>query len=204
MAAFLEHWQWTLGAVSALALLLGYLYLIRKAQAYTAHVKKELEEYLKQPTPALIALPIPPRNPSDSATLSDEKQMIWKSIHDNPLHHYQQVDLLVTQLAEARIAARFQDIYFTIFGSQQAFLRLLNIQTGSGAMTRAASQRFLQELASGNPAVAHHDFGQWLAYLVSQGFVNVGVDSVAITLSGQDFLAWTTRRQLPERTYEGV
>lgn len=161
---------------------------------------------MKQSTPTPIPLPIPPRNLSDSATLSDEKLVIWRTIHDHPLHHYQQVEVLVTQLAEARIAARFQEIYFTIFGSQHAFLRRLNSQTGSGAMTRAASQSFLQELGTANAQVAqaNHDFNQWLTYLVSQGFVNVGVDSISITNSGQDFLVWVTRRQLPERTYEGV
>jgi len=41
----------------------------------------------------------------------------------HPLHHCQQVGVLVIQLAEARIAARFQEICFTIFGSQHAFLR---------------------------------------------------------------------------------
>jgi hypothetical protein len=206
MALFLEHWHWTLGAVVALACILGYKYLIRKAQAYTARVKNELEEYVKQSTPSPMTLPIPSRNSSDPATLSDEKQMIWKNIHDHPLHHYQQVDVLVTQLAEARITARFQETYFTIFGSQHAFLRRLNSQTGSGAMSRDTSQAFLQELAAANSSVAqaNHNFNQWIAYLVSQGFVNVGIDTISITNSGQDFLVWVTRRQLPERTYEGV
>lgn len=73
-------------------------------------------------------------------------------------------------------------------------------------MTRMASQSFLQELAATNAPVAqaNHDFNQWLAYLASQGFVNVGIDSISITNSGQDFLVWITRRQLPERTYEGI
>lgn len=206
MAIFLEHWQWTLGAITALACILGYQHLLRKAQAYTACVKKELEEYVKQSLPAQTALPIPPQNPSDSATVSDEKQAIWKNIHDHPLNHYQQVDVLVSQLAEARIAARFQETYFTIFGSQHTFLLRLNSRTGSGTMTRDASQTFLQELAGANPSVAqaNHNFNQWIAYLVAQRFVNVGIDTISITNSGQDFLVWITRRQLPERTYEGV
>ena len=206
MAPILEHWQWTFGAIVALTCILGYRHLVRKAEAYTQRVKNELEQYVRHSPPPPTRLPIPPRNPSDSATLSDEKQAIWRNIHDHPLPHYQQVDVLVTQLAEARIAARFQDIYFTIFGSQHAFLRRLNSQTGSGAMTRMASQSFLQELAATSAPVAqaNHDFNQWLAYLASQGFVNVGIDSISITNSGQDFLVWITRRQLPERTYEGV
>lgn len=206
MAPILEHWQWTFGTIVTLICILGYRHLVRMAEAYTQRVKSELEQYVRQSPPPPTCLPMPPRNPSDSATMSDEKQAIWKTIHDHPLNHYQQVEVLVTQLAEARIAARFQEIYFTIFGSQHAFLRRLNSETGTGTLTRMASHSFLQELTASNASVAkaNHDFNQWLAYLVSQGFVNVGIDSISITNSGQDFLVWTTRRQLPERTYEGV
>jgi hypothetical protein len=206
VALFLEHWQWTLGAAVALTSILVYRYVLKKAEDYTLRVKKELEEYVKQSTPTPMPLPIPPRNPSDSATLSDEKQAIWQGIHDHPRSHYQQVDFLVGQLAEARIAANFQDAYVTIFGSQHTFLRRLNTQTGSGSMSRAASQTFLQELAATNVSVAeaNYDFNRWLAFLVSRGFVNIGVDSISITNTGQDFLVWTMRRQLPDRTHEGV
>jgi len=180
--------------------------MLKKAQAYTLRVKKELEEYVKQATPITIPLPIPPRNSSDSVTVSNEKQAIWQRIHAHPLPQYQQVDILVCQLAEARIAAHFQDTYFKIFGSQHAFLRRLNTETGSGSMSRAASQAFLHELAAANVSVsqANYDFNQWLAFPVSRGFVNVGVDSISITNTGQDFLVWTMRQQLPDRTYEGV
>ncbi len=207
MSPFLEHWQWTLGAVIALTCFLAYRHLLRKAQTYTLRVKHELEEYVKQSsclhTP--LPLPIPPRNPNDSSTLSDEKQAIWQRIHNHPLPHYQQVDLLVSQLAESRIAAHFQDAYFMLFGSQHAFLRQLNSQTGSGTMNRAVTQKFLQDMMAANESIAHanHDFNQWLTFLVSRGFVNVGVDLISITNSGQDFLVWVTRHQLPDRIYEG-
>lgn len=201
---FLEYWQWTVGAAITLVGVLVYLHLVRKAQEYTLRVKRELEEYVSSSSPTVQPLPIPPRNPSDTATFADEKHAIWRSIHDHPLPHYPQVEVLVNQLAEARVAARFQDTYFSLLGSQHSLLRLLNSQTGSGAISREEAQRFLQQIAADSAAVAaaNHDFNRWISFLVDRGLVNVGIDSVAITAGGQDFLVWVLRRQLPNREYE--
>lgn len=121
------------------------------------------------------------------------------------MSYQDQVELLVSQLAEARVGARFQDTYITIYGSQHARLRMLNSQTGTGTVTRDAAQAFLQHLATINPTVAkaNHEFNAWLIFLVQRGFVNVTVDSVSITNGGQDFLVWTMRRQLADRSNEG-
>jgi hypothetical protein len=204
-----EYWPWIIAAISALLLILAYNALVRKAQAYTARVRHELEGYVKAPTPAAPAitpLSIPPRNPSDSATLSDEKQKRWTLINKHPMNYYEQVDLLVTQLSEARIAAKFLETYFLITGSQYTYLRILNEQTGTGALTRTNSEAFLQAMVASNTAVAtaNYDFNRWLHFLVTRGLVTVGVDNVIITNMGQDFLVWVTRQQLPNRTYEAA
>lgn len=152
------------------------------------------------PTP----LPIPPPNLSDTVTLAELKRATWERIQKYPMEMYPQIELLVHQLASAQLDFRFQKAYLAIFGSQQRLLQELNRQMGSGIATRAMVQQFLVTEGMTDERIKKHSFENWIGFLVSSSFINVGVDTFALTPTGQDFLVWVLRQQLPPRTYEGV
>ena len=205
MEVIQQHWPWFVVGILFLAII--YAVGRKMVDAYSNHVRRTLEEYVRPQnhiSPEPVPLPMPIRNQSDSASLADRKEQIWRAIQQHPLAPYPQIELLVHQLAVAQINAEFQDIYFTLFGSQHLFLIHLNRQLGTGALSRDESQSVFDTLIESQHAVRGHNFNNWVAFLVEKGFVEVSVDRLALTTRGQDFLVWVMRKQLPTRTYEGV
>ena len=87
-----------------------------------------------------------------------------------------------------------------MYGSQQLYLQGLNKQNGTA--TRQATQEFLDKLGMKDERVKKHVLANWVAFLISEGFLSVGADSFELTVRGQDFLVWIVRQQYGDKTHE--
>jgi hypothetical protein len=192
MSFLFQHWPWAVGAIVTLS---GILFL-RRSAAYAKKVQAELEGYTIKTGTLAVSSP----TPTDTAAITQEKQIIRQAMQTYPLAPDVQIDVLVNQLADARVEYRFLHLYSILFGSQQRFLRGLNLQNGQAS--RKEAEDFLKKLGDQNEKIRSYSFPDWVGFLVNQGCVVVGVDSFELTPVGQDFLVWITRRQMPDKNNE--
>jgi len=192
-----QYWGWLLGA-AALAVV-AVEYLLRRSARVSASVAKELEEYVIPPAQPVVAPgPLTP----DSAAVLERKQVIWNGIRSHPAPSNEvQIGWLVHRLAEAEVNVQFRNVYFAIWGSQHRFLRELN--QNSGTTTRVQAEAFLWQLAEQNEKTRAKTFTEWIGFMLQAGLLSQGVDTYTLTPVGQDFLVWTTRERLGDRTFEG-
>ncbi|MER9277638.1 hypothetical protein [Mesorhizobium sp. M0522] len=99
------------------------------------------------------------------------------------------IPILVHQLALARLARHFEEIFWVIFGSQIEALRLL-LDTGGKASTAQAEKHFEQVKSQHQDFYASNTFTDWFRYLRESGLVATDGESVSITDMGKEFLVY--------------
>ena len=104
------------------------------------------------------------------------------------------VDVLVRNLAQARLEAAFGFIYAGIFGSQIA--RLIALEARRRVPTDEA-HKFYLEIETKYPEVyAGYGFAGWIGFLKHHGLVTQVGDDITITDFGDDFLEWLRATRL--------
>jgi len=105
-----------------------------------------------------------------------------------------QIDILIRNLAQARLESIFGLIYAVIFGSQ--ITGLLELGARRKVPTKDAHE-FCVKFEEKFPEVyAGYGFPGWLGFLKSNGLINHEEDNVIITPFGDDFLAWLRANRL--------
>jgi hypothetical protein len=107
------------------------------------------------------------------------------------------VDLLIHHLANTQALHAAEQIYRTIFGSQIAALKIVNLV---GPKTRVELEPLYEEARSKFTNVyMDYSFQQWLDYLVSMGLLRTP-DNVeySLTTDGKEFLKWMTVESVTE------
>lgn len=104
------------------------------------------------------------------------------------------VDVLVRNLAQARLEAAFGFIYAGIFGSQIAGLISLEARR---KVSNDEAHRYFLEVDQRFPQVyADYGFAGWLGFLKNHGLIAQAGDDVAVTDFGDDFLLWLRATRL--------
>jgi hypothetical protein len=105
------------------------------------------------------------------------------------------IDVLVRNLAQARLEAAFGAIYAVIFGSQITGLKELSARR---RVTNAEAHQFYSEVEKQNPeAYAGYGFSGWLSFLKNRGLIRQEGEEVVITDVADDFLTWLQATRLP-------
>jgi hypothetical protein len=104
------------------------------------------------------------------------------------------VDVLVRELATARLAASFEFILSIIFGSQIEGLRLLDQMS---TVTIDEARGFFETYRKANPDFYTNGFEGWLHFLKLQELVKEEDGKLKITDLGKEFLIFLTRRNVP-------
>lgn len=98
------------------------------------------------------------------------------------------VDVLVRNLAQARLEAMFGNIYARIFGSQIRGLKELKARR---KVPTADAVAFYAEYEKANPEFYKgYGFPGWIGFLKNTGLITQNTDDVVITEVGDDFLTW--------------
>ncbi len=105
-----------------------------------------------------------------------------------------QEDILIRNLAQARLEAAFGIVYAGIFGSQILGLTSLEARRKVPATEAYA---FYQEFEKKYPEVyTGYGFSGWLGFLKQRGLVEAAGDDIRITPIGDDFLKWLRATKL--------
>ena len=101
---------------------------------------------------------------------------------------------LEEELGRAKVELEFERSYRTIFGTQLAILKSLNIH--HRALPTSSFEHLLQEhIRRGGP---YKDVSTLLVYLVSVGFIHESDGMYTISERGNIFLMYLTMQQYPE------
>jgi len=99
-----------------------------------------------------------------------------------------QIDVLIRNLAQARLEAAFGVAYAGIFGSQIMGLTALEARRKIAANE---AYTFYQEFERKYPEVYNgYGFAGWLGFLKQRGLVETVGDDIRITPQGDDFMRW--------------
>ena len=106
----------------------------------------------------------------------------------------ERIRTLVISLAQAQTDSQFEYIWGIIFGSQIAALRRL-VQVGSISIDDA-KKFFEEDVKPINPELySQAGFDNWALFLINQQLIAVQENSVSLTDTGHDFLAFVDRRK---------
>jgi hypothetical protein len=105
-----------------------------------------------------------------------------------------QVDILIRNLAQARLETAFGIVYAGIFGSQIVGLNELAARRKVAA---TEAYTFYQEFEKKYPEIyAGYGFSGWIGFLKDRGLVAQTGDDIRITPLGDDFLTWLRATKL--------
>ncbi|MCS3896412.1 hypothetical protein M2171_005545 [Bradyrhizobium japonicum USDA 38] len=101
------------------------------------------------------------------------------------------IDLLIRNLAVARLATSFEQIHRTLFGSQLRSLRALAASENGAASRAEASSAFENQVKPRFPEFYEKSsFDEWVRYLITVGLVEMKADKIAITEKGRELLRY--------------
>lgn len=126
-----------------------------------------------------------PTLPRTEAIASVEYQLhdAVKGVSEND-----KVDILIRNLAQARLEAAFGIVYAVIFGSQISGLIEL------AARRKVSAQEvfeFFKPYEEKYPEIyTEYKFSGWSSFLINRGLIEVVGDDIRITDIGDDFLTW--------------
>lgn len=106
----------------------------------------------------------------------------------------QPVDVLVRNLAQARLEAAFGFIYAGIFGSQIA--GLISLEARRKVHNDEAHKYFLEVEQKFPEVYTDYGFSGWLGFLKNHGLIVQTNDDVSISDFGDDFLRWLRATRL--------
>jgi hypothetical protein len=99
------------------------------------------------------------------------------------------IDLLVRNLAQARLEAVFGVVYGQLYGTQLA--ALLELEARRKVTANVAVQFYQERVEKVFPAAyANYGFAGWLGFLKMRGLVEQTHEDIAITDLGVDFVMW--------------
>jgi hypothetical protein len=94
----------------------------------------------------------------------------------------------VNHLAVTQLQLRAETTYRTIFGTQIALLKFLNMR-GGGTSTRLS--QFYEDAKKAFPELyANYSFEQYLEFLSARGLIIQTPERCVITVAGKEFLKW--------------
>ncbi len=152
-------------------------------EASPVEQQEKIEESNKQSE--IIKLKEFPNLPRTNAITSVEHQLhdAVKDVNEND-----KVDILIRNLAQARLEAGFGIVYAVIFGSQISGLIEL------AARRKVSAQEafeFYKPYAEEYPEVyTEYGFSGWRGFLINRGLIEAVDDDIRITDIGDDFLKW--------------
>jgi hypothetical protein len=119
----------------------------------------------------------------------EQERLIRSDIERLKIGQAEAVDLLIKHLAVTQLSLRAETVYRTIFGSQIALLKIVNM---IGTRTRTQLLEFYEETKIKFPALyCSYTFEQYLHYLTSQGLLfEQSVGQYVISVAGKEFLKW--------------
>jgi len=133
-----------------------------------------------------------------SPSVQRREQLIQADIRNMNLEVGKEtIDLLVQHLAHSQALYAAERTYRTIFGSQIAALKMLNI---GGSKRRAELEPFYEEAKSRFPNLyMEYSFQQWLNYLLSMELIRTP-DNVefSIATDGKELLKWIMAESVSE------
>lgn len=104
----------------------------------------------------------------------------------------QKIDILVKNLAQNQISISFDKAYYNIYGSQIRLLEYLSTQD-EGKSTVSSVVNFFDMAKVANPELYKDwQFSNYMAFLVSWGFVINESDCWVITTHGRAFITYIT------------
>jgi hypothetical protein len=126
----------------------------------------------------------------------EQKKLIRADLEKLCIDEREQVELLVKHLAVTQLLLRAESTYRTIFGSQIALLKFLNI---SGGGTREQLAEFYENAKAHFPKLYdNYSFDQYLHYLLTQILITQHDERYFITVAGQEFLKWMSGASVSE------
>jgi hypothetical protein len=108
-----------------------------------------------------------------------------------------QIDVLVRNLAVARLARNFEQIYRIIFGSQIAGLAALAAAPDGEAPVSESSSYFDGIKAKYSEFYEKNTFEEWIRYPINADLVVRSGDCLKVTDLGRDFLTYLGETKLP-------
>jgi hypothetical protein len=118
------------------------------------------------------------------------------SLAANPMPSDKAIPLLVRNLAQTRLEARFGLIYSQIFGTQIRWLEALG---ACRTVTNAEALAFYEEaIAAEREFYESYGFTGWLSFLKNHSLIEQDNARVVITDLGDDFLLWLQVTPVPK------
>lgn len=130
--------------------------------------------------------------PNSSPAIAEMESKLRKDLSN--INNGSHVDVLVRELASARLAAAFEFILSLIFGSQIEGLRLLDQMSN---VTIDEARGFFETYRKSNPEFYVNGFDGWIGFLKLQELVREENGKIHVTNLGKEFLVFLTRRNIP-------
>jgi hypothetical protein len=108
-----------------------------------------------------------------------------------------QIDVLVRNLAVARLGRNFEQIYRIIFGSQIAGLAALAAAPDGEAPVSESSSYFDDIKAKHSEFYEKNTFEEWIQYPINADLAVRSGDRLKVTDLGRDFLTYLRETKLP-------
>ena len=138
----------------------------------------------------LKPLPGKSRTPALASLEVDLKSNLRAQLESGEIKPGDEIDILISELAQARMLELFARTYASIFGSQLRGLKHLNEHRSA---TVAEARQLFEEARSSDPDFyGTYTFEQWLSFMVSSHLIAVSDDKITITPVGRDFLVYLT------------
>jgi hypothetical protein len=129
------------------------------------------------------------RSVGNEALALEQADIIRNDLGTLGLNQGETIDLLIRHLAVTQLTVRAEVAYRTIFGSQIALLKFLNI--GPGNTTQELERFYTQAKAQFPHLYGRYPYEQYLNYLKMQGLIRLrGPNLYEITIAGREFLKW--------------
>lgn len=140
------------------------------------------------------------RNLDVPPIVQEQQQLIRTDLRRLEVNQEEQVELLTKHLAVIQLQYRWEFTYRTIFGSQIALLKSLNLY---GVGTRDQLFEFYKNANTQFPQLSvTYSFERYLQYLLNQGLIKaVDEHHYGVTVAGQEFLKWMVAASVSESKF---
>jgi hypothetical protein len=126
----------------------------------------------------------------DNALIREQEDSIRQELNNNRVDNpTEREKVLVRHLAVAVTYSRFEQVYYTIYGSQIRVLQALN---AAGSSHKDNVKAYYDLACLSAPSFySNYSFDQWLNYMQSRMLLRIdGGDMVSITVFGREFLTF--------------
>lgn len=179
------------GVVAVIALVIFYKPIARLIDRISGASKEgitfERPQEIGEVKPKLLSFTELMKEPISASILEREKTVQAQLQAFNLKSEEEKISALSRALATARIALEFNNIAYTIFGSQVTLL--VQLSGTHNGITQNQAEAIFEQAKTAFPEL--HDgkkFDDWLIYLRSNNLITLNDDKIDITQFGTDFL----------------